>query len=160
MTTYIGLLILEKFATENIDLILRQNRSPRKDEADCTTVTLRQGAGDDATNFCADFSAMSIVFLEGNRYDDSELDASNIFREVTDMTLGELPVGKAAKILAVNGNGVIRDRLLDMGLTPRTRIMVRKVAPLGDPIELSVRSYALTLRKEDANNILVEETEV
>ena len=76
------------------------------------------------------------------------------------MTLGELPVGKAAKILAVNGNGVIRDRLLDMGLTPRTRIMVRKVAPLGDPIELSVRSYALTLRKEDANNILVEETEV
>jgi ferrous iron transport protein A len=75
------------------------------------------------------------------------------------MTLGELPVGKEAMILAVNGRGVIRDRLLDMGLTPRTRIMIRKVAPLGDPIELSVRSYALTLRKEDANNIIVEAAE-
>ena len=73
------------------------------------------------------------------------------------MTLKELPIGHRAKITAVKGAGVLRDRLLDMGLTPHTEIVVRKVAPMGDPIELHVRSYELTLRLEDARSITVEE---
>lgn len=72
------------------------------------------------------------------------------------MTLNELEIGKKAKIIAVNGRGALRDRLLDMGLTPRTLVMVRKTAPFGDPIELTIRSYELTLRIADARNIEVE----
>ncbi len=73
------------------------------------------------------------------------------------MTLDQLAVGKAAKITAVNGEGALRRHLLDMGLTPRTMVMVRKVAPMGDPIELHLRGYELTLRLEDARSIEVEE---
>jgi len=69
------------------------------------------------------------------------------------MTLDELPVGSSAAIIAVRGEGALRDRLLDMGLTPRTRVMVRKVAPMGDPMELNLRGYELTLRRSDAKNI-------
>ena len=72
-------------------------------------------------------------------------------------TLDRLPLGRWAKILAVRGEGALRGRLLDMGLTPRTRVMVRKVAPMGDPIELWLRGYELTLRLDDAKNIDVEE---
>lgn len=72
-------------------------------------------------------------------------------------TLAQLPIGKQAVITAVNGEGALRGRLLDMGLTPRTRVMVRRVAPMGDPIELTLRGYELTLRLEDATEILVEE---
>ena len=75
------------------------------------------------------------------------------------MTLGDLPIGKKARILTVGGNGALRRRLLDMGLTPHTQVMVRKIAPMGDPIELHLRDYELTLRIEDANKILVEEDE-
>ncbi|MEA4890046.1 MAG: ferrous iron transport protein A [Clostridiaceae bacterium] len=73
------------------------------------------------------------------------------------MTLNELRIGEKRKIVAVRGNGALRDRLLDMGLTPHTEIAVRKVAPMGDPIELTLRGYELTLRIDDAKNILVEE---
>lgn len=73
------------------------------------------------------------------------------------MTLNELEIGKSGKITAVGGRGALRDRLLDMGLTPRTEIMVRKVAPMGDPIEITLRGYELTLRIEDAKMIEVEE---
>ena len=73
------------------------------------------------------------------------------------MTLDELLIGRKAKILAVNGQGALRGRLLDMGLTPHTEVLVRKVAPMGDPIELMLRGYELTLRKEDAKNIDIEE---
>ena len=59
-------------------------------------------------------------------------------------------------ITAVDGEGALRCHLLDMGLIPRTTVRVEKVAPLGDPIELRVRGYALSLRKEDARNITVE----
>lgn len=69
------------------------------------------------------------------------------------MTLDELRIGKTATILKVNGEGALRHRLLDMGLTPRTEVMVRKMAPLGDPIELCLRGYELTIRKADAKNI-------
>ncbi len=72
------------------------------------------------------------------------------------MTLNELPIGESAVITAVGGEGALRRHLLDMGLTPRTRVMVRKRAPMGDPIELHLRGYELTLRLEDARNIAVE----
>ena len=72
------------------------------------------------------------------------------------MTLNEMEIGKPGKILAVNGQGALRDRLLDMGLTPRTEIMVRKVAPMGDPIEITLRGYELTLRVDDAKEIEVD----
>ncbi len=73
------------------------------------------------------------------------------------MTLNELEIGKEAVIVAVNGKGALRRRLLDMGLTPHTKVMVRKVAPMGDPIEIHVRSYELTIRIDDAKDIEVEE---
>ncbi len=73
------------------------------------------------------------------------------------MTLDQLPVGHRGVILAVGGEGALRRRLLDMGLTPHTRLLVRKVAPMGDPIELHLRGYELTLRLEDAQKIEIEE---
>ena len=66
------------------------------------------------------------------------------------MTLNELPVGKAAVITKVGGAGALRCRLLDMGLIPKTKIVITKVAPMGDPIELRLRGYTLTIRIEDA----------
>ena len=74
-------------------------------------------------------------------------------------TLDELPIGGNATIAAVRGEGALRDRLLDMGLTPGTAVMVRKVAPMGDPIELHLRGYELTLRRSDAKNIDIEREE-
>ncbi len=73
------------------------------------------------------------------------------------MTLDRLPIGEKARIVAVKGKGALRRRLLDMGLTPHTEVMIRKVAPMGDPIEIFLRSYELTLRKDDARNIVIEE---
>ena len=75
------------------------------------------------------------------------------------MHLGELNIGQSAVIKKVGGEGALRRRLLDMGLTPKTKITVRKMAPLGDPIELFLRSYVLTIRKEDASRIEIEEVE-
>jgi Fe2+ transport system protein A len=73
------------------------------------------------------------------------------------MTLDELKIGKKSRIIAVHGQGALRGRLLDMGLTPHTEVMIRKVAPMGDPIELTLRGYELTLRIDDAKNIEVED---
>ena len=73
------------------------------------------------------------------------------------MTLDQLPIGKQAKILAVNGQGALRRHLLDSGVTPYITVFVRKVAPMGDPMELHLRGYELTIRKEDARNIIIEE---
>lgn len=71
-------------------------------------------------------------------------------------TLDKLPLGQEAIIAKVGGEGsILRRRLLDMGLTPRTRVMVRKRAPLGDPLEISLRGYELTLRAEEAEKITV-----
>ena len=75
------------------------------------------------------------------------------------MTLNELKIGDSAAITAVGGEGALRCRLLDMGLTPRTVVTLRKVAPMGDPIEIHVRGYELTLRVEDAQKITVEAVE-
>lgn len=72
------------------------------------------------------------------------------------MKLSELSVGKSALITVVRGQKALRGHLLDMGLTPNTCVTVRAVAPMGDPIELALRGYRLTLRLEDASNIEVE----
>ncbi len=73
------------------------------------------------------------------------------------MTLDRLVPGQSGRILNVNGEGAIRLRLLDMGLTPKTTVTVHKAAPLGDPLELHLRGYSLTIRAEDAKNIVVEQ---
>lgn len=72
------------------------------------------------------------------------------------MTLDKLKVGQKAKIKHLGGQGAIRRRLLDLGLTPNTTINIVKVAPLGDPILVHLRGYQLTLRKEEARHIHVE----
>lgn len=69
------------------------------------------------------------------------------------MTLDKLAIGSTAIIKSVGGEGPLRLRLLDMGLIPRTAVTMRKIAPMGDPIEIMIRGYELTLRKEDAKNI-------
>lgn len=73
------------------------------------------------------------------------------------MTLDTVKPGKGGVIEAVYGEGALRRRLLDMGLTPGTRVMVKKMAPMGDPIELSLRGYLLSIRKEDAAKINLRE---
>ena len=72
------------------------------------------------------------------------------------MTLYKMKIGSSGVITAVGGDGQLRCRLLDMGLTPRTRVTLQKVAPMGDPIEIRVRGYELTLRIEEAEKIEVE----
>ncbi len=71
------------------------------------------------------------------------------------MTLHQLPVGHSGCITRVGGEGALRCRLLDMGLIPKTRVTVTKIAPLGDPIELRLRDYTLSIRLEDAREIEV-----
>ena len=73
------------------------------------------------------------------------------------MTLRELKVGQSSRVLAVGGEKALRRRLLDMGITPCTKVTIKKAAPMGDPIELLLRGYVLTLRLEDAEKITVEE---
>ena len=75
------------------------------------------------------------------------------------MTRDKLPIGKPAIILTVGGEGALRCHLLDRGLIPHTEVTVRKVAPLGDPMELHLRGYTMTLRKEDAARIEVRPKE-
>lgn len=75
------------------------------------------------------------------------------------MTLDKLPIGKSATIISVAGEERLRNHLLDMGLIPHTEIIVRKTAPLGDPIELSLRGYTITIRKDDAMMIDVRPIE-
>ncbi len=72
------------------------------------------------------------------------------------MTLDELKIGGSGVISAVGGEGALRLRLLDMGLIPGTEVHVVKAAPLGDPIEITVRGYSLTIRKSDAAEIKIE----
>ena len=72
------------------------------------------------------------------------------------MTLRELPLGKSAKVVKLTGEGAIKRRIMDRGITKGTELIVRKVAPLGDPIEITVRGYELSLRKADAERIEVE----
>ena len=71
------------------------------------------------------------------------------------MTLDQIAVGKEAIIIKVGGEGELRCRFLDMGLIPKTKVKVQKMAPMGDPIEIQLRGYELTIRKEDAQKIEV-----
>ena len=75
------------------------------------------------------------------------------------MTLDMLNAGESGVITAVGGEGVLRCRLLEMGLIPQTRITVSKIAPMGDPMELQLRGYVLTLRREDARSIEIKKAE-
>ena len=72
-------------------------------------------------------------------------------------TLKDVKVGKSAKVVRGHGEGAIKRRIMDMGITKGVEIRVRKVAPLGDPMELTLRGYELSLRKADAEMIEVEE---
>ena len=71
-------------------------------------------------------------------------------------TLKDLKVGESAKVVRLHGQGAVRRRIMDMGITRGVVISVRKVAPLGDPMELTVRGYELSIRKADAELIEVE----
>ena len=76
------------------------------------------------------------------------------------MTLNQLTPGTSAVITAVGGAGALRLRLLDMGLIPKTKVTVTKIAPMGDPIELFLRGYSLSIRIEDAKKITIQEVAV
>lgn len=71
-------------------------------------------------------------------------------------TMREVPVGATVKVVKLHGEGAVKRRIMDMGITRGTQVYVRKVAPLGDPIEVTVRNYELSLRKADAEMIEVE----
>ena len=71
-------------------------------------------------------------------------------------TLRDVKVGETVKVVKLHGEGAVRRRIMDMGLTKGTEVFVRKVAPLGDPVELTVRGYELSLRKADAEMTEVE----
>jgi ferrous iron transport protein A len=68
-------------------------------------------------------------------------------------TLNELKIGETSKVVRLHGEGALKRRIMDMGLTKGTEVTVRKVAPLGDPIELTVRGYELSIRKSEAATI-------
>lgn len=71
-------------------------------------------------------------------------------------TLREVKVGETVKVTKLDGSGPVKRRIMDMGITKGVEIYVRKVAPLGDPVEVTVRGYELSLRKADAEMILIE----
>jgi len=73
------------------------------------------------------------------------------------MTLKDLTIGKSGIVSAVGGEKILRKRLLEMGITPRTTVTVKKAAPMGDPIELLLRGYVLSLRLSDAEKIAIKE---
>ena len=73
------------------------------------------------------------------------------------MTIDDLKIGQSGTITQVGGEGALRLRFLDMGLIPGTTVTLRKVAPMGDPIQIQVRGYELTIRREDAAKITLRE---
>ena len=73
-------------------------------------------------------------------------------------TLRDVPVGETAKVIKLHGEGSVKRRIMDMGITKGVEIYVRKLAPLGDPMELNIRNYELSIRKADAAMIEVDKT--
>lgn len=71
-------------------------------------------------------------------------------------TLRDIPVGQTATVVRIHGTGALKRRIMDMGITKGTQVTVRKVAPLGDPVEVMVRGYELSIRKEDADILEME----
>ena len=76
------------------------------------------------------------------------------------MTINDLKIGQSGTISTVGGEGPLRLRFLDMGLIPGTKVTLQKVAPMGDPIQLRLRGYELTIRREDAGKIALKEEQV
>lgn len=72
-------------------------------------------------------------------------------------TLRDAKIGQTVKVVKLHGEGAVKKRIMDMGITRGVEVYIRKVAPLGDPIEVTVRGYELSLRKEDASMIEIEE---
>ena len=79
-----------------------------------------------------------------------------IKEEYTVKTLRDVKIGENATVVKLRGEGAVKRRIMDMGITKNTPVFVRKVAPLGDPIEITVRGYELSIRKADAEMIEVE----
>lgn len=73
------------------------------------------------------------------------------------MTLGDAAVGSKVIVAKIDGDGAYKRRIMDMGITKGSEIFIRKVAPLGDPVEITVRGYELSVRKNDAQCVLVKE---
>lgn len=73
------------------------------------------------------------------------------------MTLKDARVGSTVKVVKIHGEGAYKRRIMDMGITKGSSIFIRKVAPLGDPVEITIRGYELTLRKDDADCVDIEE---
>ncbi len=71
-------------------------------------------------------------------------------------TLRDVSIGQTARVVKLTGEGALKRRIMDMGITKGVDVYVRKVAPLGDPLEVTVRGYELSVRKSDAENILIE----
>ena len=76
------------------------------------------------------------------------------------MTIDDLKIGQVGTIAAVGGEGALRLRFLDMGLIPGTKVQLQKIAPMGDPIQIQVRGYELTIRRDDAKKITLQEKKV
>ncbi len=76
--------------------------------------------------------------------------------EATKKTLRDVKIGSTVKVVKLHGEGAVKRRIMDMGITKGVEIFVRKVAPLGDPVEIMVRNYELSLRKADAEMVEVE----
>ena len=71
-------------------------------------------------------------------------------------TLRQTPCGNTVTVVKLHGEGAVKRRIMDMGITKGVEVYVRKVAPLGDPVEINVRGYELSIRKSEAENILLE----
>ncbi len=86
----------------------------------------------------------------------SSIKEIDIDMETKEKTLCDVPIGQSAKVAKLAGSGTLKRRIMDMGITRGTEILVRKVAPLGDPIEVTIRGYELSLRKSEAESILMQ----
>ncbi|MBE9887605.1 ferrous iron transport protein A [Enterococcus durans] len=107
----------------------------------------------------------SILLLKNNRIAVNRELLSQIivkkseFSEESWTSLDQLTTGESGMVVAIHGKGAVKRRLMDMGVTKNVRVTVRKLAPLGDPLEITLRGYELTLRKEEASLILVQKEE-
>ncbi|MDT2837049.1 ferrous iron transport protein A [Enterococcus durans] len=107
----------------------------------------------------------SILLLKNNRIAVNRELLSQIivkkseFSEESWTSLDQLNTGESGVVVAIHGKGAVKRRLMDMGVTKNVRVTVRKLAPLGDPLEITLRGYELTLRKEEASLILVQKEE-
>ena len=90
----------------------------------------------------------------GSRRNEGKGDSRTMSDEVR--TLRDVPIGEMVTVVKLTGAGQVKRRIMDMGITKGAKVEVRKVAPLGDPIEVTVRGFELSLRKDEAENVLVD----